>query len=146
MESNLKIHKEAVHEGIRYPCDQCEYSATQKQNLKKHKEIKHEGVLYPCDQCDYIASLEINLKQHKASVHEGIRYPCDMCNFTFTQTQSLHKHKRTKHSYGKVKDTFIKVEDPHSEPPVEDIGSLMQIEMIEEEPIVKEEIIDDFTE
>ena len=35
-------HQAAKHEGVRYPCDMCDYMATQKTSLKKHKEAKHE--------------------------------------------------------------------------------------------------------
>ena len=38
---NLKVHKEAKHEGIRYPCDQCPYSSVQLGDLKRHKLRKH---------------------------------------------------------------------------------------------------------
>ena len=57
------------HEGIKYPCDQCEYSAVNLSNLKQHKEIKHEGIRYPCDNCDYSASTLQHLKQHKEIKH-----------------------------------------------------------------------------
>ena len=30
--------------GLRYLCDQCEYSATQLKHLKGHKEAKHHGI------------------------------------------------------------------------------------------------------
>ena len=42
--NDLKRHKEAKHEGIRYPCDQCEFAATRISLLKRHKEAKHEGI------------------------------------------------------------------------------------------------------
>ena len=50
--SHLNMHKERKHEGIRYPCDQCDYTATQASHLNRHKESKHEGKNYSCDQCD----------------------------------------------------------------------------------------------
>ena len=33
---------ESIHEGVRYPCNQCDYKATLKGNLKKHKMSKHQ--------------------------------------------------------------------------------------------------------
>ena len=68
----LKSHKESKHEGIRYPCDQCEYAATRLGHLKSHKESKHEGC-------------------------EGVRYPCDQCEHTFMAVSDMKKHKRSKH-------------------------------------------------
>ena len=29
---------------MQFPCDLCDYVATQKGNLKTHKQMKHEGV------------------------------------------------------------------------------------------------------
>ena len=45
--------------------------------MKKHNEIKHEGVRYPCVKCEYSATQPIHLEQHIESKHEGVRYPCD---------------------------------------------------------------------
>ena len=44
-----------MHEGLRFPCDKCEYTASCNGNLRKHIESKHEGVRYPCDKCEYSA-------------------------------------------------------------------------------------------
>ena len=40
-QNSLKNHVETVHDGIRYPCDHCNYEATQKQNLERHKRNAH---------------------------------------------------------------------------------------------------------
>ena len=29
--------------GVKYPCDQCAYAATRQSNLKQHKDSVHEG-------------------------------------------------------------------------------------------------------
>ena len=39
---HLKKHRESIHEGVRYPCDQCDHKATVKGNLKKHRMAKHQ--------------------------------------------------------------------------------------------------------
>ena len=36
---------ESVHEGVIYPCDQCEFKATKKANLLTHFKSKHKGVI-----------------------------------------------------------------------------------------------------
>ena len=36
-----------------YPCDQCDYKATQKAHLLRHLKSKHEGIKYPYDLCDF---------------------------------------------------------------------------------------------
>ena len=41
---NTKLKKKAVHKITKFPCNQCEYKATEKGNLKKHIMSKHENV------------------------------------------------------------------------------------------------------
>ena len=94
---NLHQHKQSKHEGIRYPCDQCEYAATQLSALKRHKQSKHKGIRYPRDQCEYDATGQGHLKQHKKAKHQGIRYPCDQCKYVASQLSSLKIHMITKH-------------------------------------------------
>ena len=40
---NLLTHIKSIHEGVKYPCDQCDYKATQKGHLLKRKKSIHEG-------------------------------------------------------------------------------------------------------
>ena len=50
---------------------QCEYKVTKKgQNLRS----KHEGVKYPCVQCDYKAIHKTNLFSHIKKKHKGVKY------------------------------------------------------------------------
>ena len=37
----LKEHVESVHEGVHYPCDQCDYESTTKGKLWRHKKSSH---------------------------------------------------------------------------------------------------------
>ena len=87
---DLKKHKEAKHEGIRYPCDQCEFAATSMSNLKVHKEAKHEGIRYPCDECEYITAYAAELKKHKKSKH-------DKRGDTSKQAGNLEVHQKSLH-------------------------------------------------
>ena len=54
---------------IKYPCNQCDYQATQQSNLETHILSKHEGIKYPCNQCDYQATKRGHLKRHIQSIH-----------------------------------------------------------------------------
>ena len=74
------------HEGVKYPCDKCEYSATTASNLKVHIENKLQGVRYPCDQCEYTATTK------SAHNHEWVRYPCDQCDYSASSTRNIKKH------------------------------------------------------
>ena len=51
IEENKEV-KYTNHEGIKYPCNQCEYKASEKGQLQIHIQSQHEGIKYPCDQCD----------------------------------------------------------------------------------------------
>ena len=77
------------HQGLRYPCDQCEYVATEVHNLKLHIDSKHEGVRYPCDHCDYAATQACVLKKHIENKHEGVRFPCLRCVYHLLQQQQV---------------------------------------------------------
>ena len=70
------------HQGLQYPCDQCDYKATLKWTLLGHLKSKHEGIKYPCDQCDFKATHKGTLKSHMKSIHEGV---------------NLWKHIKSKH-------------------------------------------------
>ena len=85
--------KRRKHEGVRYPCNQCEYSATTGGNLRvfmtelsilcntarksydTHTECT-QGIHDPCTQRNYSATTVRSLKMHIKSVHEGVGFPC----------------------------------------------------------------------
>ena len=54
---------------MRYPCNQCEYKATQQGHLNTHIQSKHDGVKYPCNQCEYQFSYNSDLKKHQRFKH-----------------------------------------------------------------------------
>ena len=54
-----------------YSCNQCQYKATQQSNLKIHQQSKHEGVKYSCNLCQYQTGLAGNLKKHQQFKHKG---------------------------------------------------------------------------
>ena len=58
-------------EKYRFYSDQCEYNATTKGNMKMHKQAKHEGIQYSCDegviqldcdQCEYKETQKISVR------------------------------------------------------------------------------------
>ena len=107
---SLKIHQQSKHEGVRYVCNQCEYSATTRGDLKRHQESLHEGVLYSCDQCkytaterthcnhcDYEAKRQDQLKAHISAKHEEVRFSCSLCEYQASQKRNLKSHYRSMH-------------------------------------------------
>ena len=47
----------------KYECDQCHKTYSGQSGLYNHKQAVHQGVKYACDQCDYQATLPGNLKK-----------------------------------------------------------------------------------
>jgi len=67
----LREHRQAIHEGIKYPCDFCEHKGSTKSNLKKHLMIKHSEnkEMYPCHQCDFQGTDLMSLSSHTSAEH-----------------------------------------------------------------------------
>ena len=95
----IRIHKAAVHLGIKHVCDQCGKECTTKSNLTKH-QTKFHGDGFPCQSCDYKAGLKDQLKYHIESVHLGIRYECNFegCSYSSSQKTTLRVHRAKRHS------------------------------------------------
>ena len=52
----------------KYPCDSCEYKATDYWNLKSHIKAMHEGIKFDCDSCEKKFSNKSNLIRHNKSI------------------------------------------------------------------------------
>ena len=65
-------HVKAVHEGITYNCNQCDYIAIQKRLFIRHKQREHDEM--NCDKCESKTVAKKNLVRHKRYEHEGIQY------------------------------------------------------------------------
>ena len=40
----MKSHQKSIHQGLKYPCDECDYQATQAGNPWKHIKKMHDGI------------------------------------------------------------------------------------------------------
>ena len=96
--SDLLKHHRAEHQGIRYPCSQCDYIAKFQRNLKRHIESEHQGIRFPCSQCDHRAKFQSDLRRHIENEHQGVRYPCNYCNYQSKQKHHLISHIKRKHA------------------------------------------------
>ena len=54
---------------LSYQCKQCERGFTNPATLWRHKNSVHDGVVYRCDECDYNTSWSSNLATHKKTKH-----------------------------------------------------------------------------
>jgi hypothetical protein len=124
--SAITKHVRRCHQGIRFPCDKCDYVGVEKRNLTRHLmkhdencktffcdqcdyktgetrhlrlhiDSKHRGILFPCDMCEYKATVKKDLKRHKNAVHLGIRHKCDICEKHFKYKSNVTLHMKTVH-------------------------------------------------
>ena len=52
-----------------HQCDLCDKKFTEKGTLKRHKKQFHEGVMYPCNDCDATYDTTDKLKEHWNVAH-----------------------------------------------------------------------------
>ena len=80
----LKLHIARKHVG--YSCSKCDYTSDSLKNVNMHIQSKHERARYPCKQCD-----------HVKSKHIEVRYPCNICDCTASTASNLKQHIKIKH-------------------------------------------------
>ena len=80
-------------------CDICGKSfSNQKFNLNRHKRNVHEGIRFPCEQCGQQFTQKYTLKAHVLGVHERKkRFKCNQCDKAYLQAASLSQHKKKIH-------------------------------------------------
>ena len=96
-QSVLKTHIQSNHENIEYSCFECDFKTTTQVKLTYHIQSKHEVKKYCCSHCDYKASHPHNLKSHVQSKHQGVKYPCNECDYKGTHPGNLSKHIKSMH-------------------------------------------------
>ena len=82
----------------RFVCDICEYKATRQTQLTLHIESKHEGIRYGCNICPFKTITNNFLNVHKQFVHEGKRFECNYCDFKNKLNLNLKLHIQRKHN------------------------------------------------
>jgi len=92
-------HIRRVHEGVRFPCDQCDFVGLENRHLKYHIKKSHQvSQIFSCSLCDYkTTSDEKYLKIHVNSKHRGILFACDQCDYKAPTNKELKRHKNGKH-------------------------------------------------
>ena len=99
--AGLRNHVEAVHEGIIYKCNICQYIAKHKSHLTIHIRNVHFKELqlqYPCKICFYQATCTKDLSRHVDNVHlRSENVVCNQCHKSI-QKQSLSRHMKMFHS------------------------------------------------
>ena len=99
LESKLRLHVEAVHDGKRnYHCKFCDKSYKQLHHLKYHQRNIHANhqSKVKCDICQKEFSEEINLRSHMKLNHHEISRKCEFCQKYIHQSQ-MKQHQQMVH-------------------------------------------------
>ena len=82
----------------KFVCFICKGEYNSRDGLQSHIRIKHDGVRFSCTQCDYTATRLKHLTDHKQTKHEGVMFKCDKCDLQSHNQNSIRDHKKRKHS------------------------------------------------
>eukprot|EP00088_Acartia_fossae_P019786 TRINITY_DN2156_c0_g2_i1.p1 TRINITY_DN2156_c0_g2~~TRINITY_DN2156_c0_g2_i1.p1 ORF type:complete len:666 (-),score=76.07 TRINITY_DN2156_c0_g2_i1:126-1859(-) len=81
----------------------CNYTAANKTNLRLHVEKVHLGIKWPCNMCQYVGPYKGDLNRHMKKVHnivpEGSMIRCDLCHFNSISPATIAAHKEKVHGF-----------------------------------------------
>ena len=103
-ENHMRVHVKAVHQGIKYDCDQCDFQSGYKNFLRIHIKKVHELYRHKCNLCDELFTNSVNLRNHIRFVHEGLHYICQICNRPHTHKRGLDRHLVNHHTVSSLVD------------------------------------------
>ena len=80
---------------IHFPCNICNYKATDYDSLTKHIENIHTEIKYICNHCKYKSIDGRDLTNHIKMIHMRDGYCCDHCKFITTKSNDIKGYRRT---------------------------------------------------
>merc|ERR1712223_1670712 len=89
---------------IRYQCEQCESSFSERRGLIGHVSAIHTGdkVDTRCDKCDHVFGDRSNYLRHLRYVHTDVKAcVCEQCGSAMKTKEALHKHVKAMHALSK---------------------------------------------
>ena len=106
----------------KFKCEFCDYRARKPSIVKIHKNAVHSGIKHICVSCDSYFTNKGALTKHMKSVHEGSeqvteticsterRYICKYCKCPYTFEHSLKAHMKTKHPKEHIEEEEVSSE------------------------------------
>lgn len=92
---------------VRYHCDLCGRSYSEKGSLRNHKRDKHSNnpKIVPKKICPYCGEPKKDMLKHIELVHSNkdVYYPCDTCGKSYRSKESLRNHQRLTHMVSELK-------------------------------------------
>lgn len=67
--SSVIQHVKVTHLGLRLKCEFCPYEARRQRTIEYHRLAVHEGVVFDCDKCEYTTAWKPNMAQHVKVKH-----------------------------------------------------------------------------
>ena len=110
------------HEGVKYPCHQCDYQATEKGSLQSHIIVKHRETVLKCDdgmgdgEKEVLDKIDSDDQTKETLINEdhqseelieetttekklpvGTSTQCPECGLNFSRRSTMFRHVRRKH-------------------------------------------------
>lgn len=98
------IHMFETKEGVltEFPCKKCGKMYKSRQGRRMHMRAVHDGIKYRCEECNKTYNFSSALTRHMRFDHRksqiGVRYHCDECDLHYKHNESLNIHKKRKHA------------------------------------------------
>ena len=95
---NLTQHKKRIHEkGKDNECEKCDKKYFSKSELKIHTDAIHNGIVFKCNHCGKTFSIKSVYKRHLI-IHSSVKHKCTKCAFETHHQERLNSHQVSQHS------------------------------------------------
>lgn len=80
-------------------CDECDRMFYMESEMKNHKNKIHDKKLFQCQYCGKIFQVKLNMEEHIRTVHlkEDLKLLCEFCDKTYPNKRSHIKHQKVMH-------------------------------------------------
>mgnify|MGYP003349339387 CR=1 FL=1 len=97
---------------LSYKCDHCDKTFVDKSQLKIHVENVHEGVKHTCKKCGKSFTLKSNLSRHLSVNHGDLKIECEYCGKMISK-YNIQKIQNSYKNFMLVRFKLIKQHQPY---------------------------------